>query len=93
MEIVVEESPTKKYNKEFYAIFRSKKLMKRDKWIHIESYDLLEGVVKRLKTLNNIYDESYTKRHKYKIVHVQQISKHTAVCPKQLMVERIKHGI
>jgi hypothetical protein len=92
MEIVL-ESPTKKFNKKFYAIFRSKKGMKRDNWVHIDSYELLEDLVKRLKTLNNIYDESYTERYKYKIVYVQQISKHTAVCPKQLMVERIKHGI
>jgi hypothetical protein len=93
---IVEKSTKFESIRYSYAVFRSKTGMKRDNWVHLESFASLEEVGSYLKRVYNRYnypDDDYLSKFKFKVMLREQTIKCTIVSPKELMVMRMKYEI
>jgi len=80
---------TKKVNT--YALLRSKAGMKRDHWEFVECYGSVERIFESLHYIQTYHNNP--SKFKYKIVKRSVVETLIGLCPKELMLLRIKHGV
>lgn len=88
---IVEKCSKFKSTRTFYAIFKSRKNLKRKSWYHSTSVSTEKELIEFFTRLNDPFRE-YHKDYDYKIVVRTVETKDVCIDPKKLMLMRIEHG-
>jgi len=95
MELDQKQSKTKVDHRYNYIVQRSKIGMKRSSWKWMETFSTLDeafGYLRRIRIYRQL-DNNYFKTYKYRVSYRKSTFELTIVCPKEIMVMRIKHGV
>jgi hypothetical protein len=92
MDIIIK---TKKqiFKYDIYVLFQSNKKLKCNRWEHKKDFESLEEAFEQLEYIREHYDNEEEMLYKYKIVKETVVTTHSKVCPKEVMLLRIKHGV